>query len=281
METLGYKRLCTGGGILWKKSIDLNQLPIGSKIVDPNTKYYGKPIVWIIADKNHKGYPDNTITLISEKILCLKCFDAIEPNNSNDNRKRWGNSNYKYSNLLSWLNSSGYRWYRSQHNADAPPSSPNIYGGNPYDTEQGFLTGFSKKFRQALVPTSFNIKVSYADRGTGSNFVTSNIFLASKAEVSFYEAYTSDTVISLFNNSEYRKAYPTYEAYINSSFKPSNMNTSSAYRWWLRNTDEDDIRAAVVGEDGNQTGQVVNEGDGGVRPLCNIRNDSNFFEIEK
>lgn len=146
--------------------------------------------MWIIADRNHRGYPDNTITLISEKVLCLKCFDAIEPNNSNDNRKRWGNNNYKYSNLLNWLNNSGYGWYRRQHDADAPPSSSNIYGGNPYDTEPGFITGFSKKFRQALVPTSFNIEVPYADRDTGSNFVTSNIFLASRVEVGFYDIYT-------------------------------------------------------------------------------------------
>lgn len=268
---------------MWQKSIDLNQLPIGSKIVDPNTKYCGKPIVWIIADKNHKGYPDNTITLISEKILCFKCFDAVEPNNTNELRRMYGNNNYKYSNLLNWLNSSGYDWYKAQHDSDTPPSKRNIYGGNPYDTEAGFLTGFSDKFRQALVSTSFNMRVAYADRDTRSNFVTSNIFLASIAEVSLYESYPSSTVISLFDNSEYRKAYPTYEAYNNSSFKPSNMSTSSTYRWWLRNisSDNDSIRTAVVSGDGNLDSQLANEGDGGVRPLCNIRNDSNFFEVVK
>lgn len=267
---------------MWQKSVDLKQLPIGSKIVDPNTKYYGKPIVWIIADKNHKGYPDNTITLISEKILCLKCFDAVEPNNSNPNRSKYGNNNYKYSNLLNWLNSSGNGWYRAQHNADVPPSKYYVYGGNSYDAEPGFLTGFSPKFRQALVSTNFNTNVSYADReDTRSNFITSNIFLASIEEVSLYRGYTSETAISLFNNNEYRKAYPTYEAYIKSDYKPSSMSTSSTYNWWLRTVESDDIRVATVGNDGTRVQQLANEGDGGVRPLCNIRNDANFFEIVK
>lgn len=87
--------------------------------------------------------------------------------------------------------------------------------------------------------------------------------------------------MSLFNNSEYRKAYPTYEAYINSGFKPSSMSTSSTYMWWLRSVGGGDVSANMVNKDGNLTEGTVNEGDTGVRPLCNIRNDANFFEIVK
>lgn len=54
----------------------LSDLPIGAKIKDVNTKYNGHTLVWIIADKNHQGYPANTVTLISERILAKRKFDG-------------------------------------------------------------------------------------------------------------------------------------------------------------------------------------------------------------
>lgn len=56
----------------------VKDLPIGSKIKDENTKYLGAPITWMVVDKNHVGYPENSVTLISDKILCYKCFDFKE-----------------------------------------------------------------------------------------------------------------------------------------------------------------------------------------------------------
>ena len=56
----------------------LGSLPNGALVKDTGTLYYGKPIVWKIADKNHVGYPSGSVTLITEKIITLKCFDATE-----------------------------------------------------------------------------------------------------------------------------------------------------------------------------------------------------------
>ena len=44
----------------------LSNLPLKSKV--KFGKLYSKPIVWLVADKNHNGYPSNSVTLVSEKI---------------------------------------------------------------------------------------------------------------------------------------------------------------------------------------------------------------------
>ena len=126
----------------------LKDLPIGAKVVDNDTKYLGEPIVWLVADKNHKGYPQNSVTLLSEKILCIKCFDAPEKERaSNDTEAAYrGNGVYYVSNINSWLNSVNYTWYYKTHSADTPPSSENFNNDYEkklaYESESGFLYGF-------------------------------------------------------------------------------------------------------------------------------------------
>lgn len=83
----------------------LSSLAVGALVKDTGTLYNGKPIVWKIADKGHSGYPSGSVTLITEKIISLKCFDAIESGNSDSNRRSYGNNRWIYSNIRQWLNS--------------------------------------------------------------------------------------------------------------------------------------------------------------------------------
>lgn len=87
---------------------------------------YGSPIVWIVADKNHAGYPSNSVTLVTNQIIKMLCFDATEPSNGNSDRHGYGNNRYIYSNLRQWLNSpaAAGQWYTAQHSADQTPDSP-------------------------------------------------------------------------------------------------------------------------------------------------------------
>lgn len=64
---------------------------------------HGKPIIWQVADKNHAGYPANSVILVTVQIIKMLCFDATEPSNSD--RRSYGNNRYIYSNLRQWLNS--------------------------------------------------------------------------------------------------------------------------------------------------------------------------------
>lgn len=60
----------------------LNALAVGALVKDTGTLYNGKPIIWKIADKGHTGYPSGAVTLITERIISLKCFDATTLSNS-------------------------------------------------------------------------------------------------------------------------------------------------------------------------------------------------------
>ena len=46
----------------------LSSLAVGALVKDTGTLYNGKPIIWKIADKNHAGFPANSVTLITERI---------------------------------------------------------------------------------------------------------------------------------------------------------------------------------------------------------------------
>lgn len=45
----------------------ISTLAVGAKVRDPLSKYYGVPVGFQIADKNHAGYPANSTTLAAER----------------------------------------------------------------------------------------------------------------------------------------------------------------------------------------------------------------------
>lgn len=247
----------------------LRDLPVGALVKDIDTKYYGKPIVWKIADKNHEGYPDNSVTLISDKILTFKAFDAEEPNNSNSDRQIRGNNNYKYSNLLQWLNSDKKTWYTAQHGADAPPSRDNVWGNhNPYDSEPGFLYNFSANFKEGMLETSLKT-VRHSLDGGGSENVVSKMFLASSTEVGLANenGIAEGSKFPIFDSDTSRKAYLTQEA----ATKIGESNSSKPRIWFLRTpytSSSEYVRC--VSNDGNLNWYIASMDDG-VRPLCNLK----------
>src|SRR5690606_37774703 len=195
-----------------KKVQPISNLPVGALVKDPMTRYYGSPIVWVIADKNHAGYPANSVTLLSKYILTLKCFDAMEPLNSSGNRRSYGNNRYLHSNIRQWLNSAAGAgaWYTPQHSADAPPNESNVFDGyNEYEAEAGFQNDFSANFRNALLSTSLTVVKADVDGG-GTETVVDKVFLLSTAEVGLAdEGYAEGSKLALFSDSVSRQAYPT------------------------------------------------------------------------
>lgn len=100
----------------------LSDLPIGAKVRDASTKFNGNIITWIIADKNHRGYPSNSVTLISEKVLDKRRFD-VGP---------WY-ENFKDSEIAKWLNN-----------------------------DSGFLANFSEGFKNGILSTSYDSGTGYS-----------------------------------------------------------------------------------------------------------------------
>lgn len=251
----------------------LSALAVGALVKDTGTLYNGKPIVWKIADKGHTGYPSGSVTLITEKIISLKCFDAIESGNSNSDRKSYGNNRWIYSNIRQWLNSgaSAGAWYSKQHSADAPPSNANVWNNyNEYDAEAGFLAGFSTNFVAALLSTTHTVGKASVDGG-GTESCVDKIFFATCTEVGLSGDVTAGSKLALFGNDASRLAYPTAEAVSKSEYTSSSLSASKPWWWWLADAyASNSFSVRDVYSSGALGDNVACVGYRGVRPLCNL-----------
>lgn len=261
-------------------SQSISKLAVGAKIEVPVLSAYqsrfGAKLVFKIADKNHSGYPANSVTLITEKIIQIMAFDAKEPNNSNSDRKSYGNNRYLHSNLLQWLNSNAAAgaWYSAKHSADAPPSNANVWDNyNEYDAWAGFLAMLEPKFVAELLDTTQTVAKNTVTDGGSYETVTSKMFLASTTEVGLANenSIAEGSLLALFSNDASRVAYPTSQCVSNSEYTNTNFTTSKGWYWWLRTPYSSDARfVRDVYSDGSLNYHFASLGYSGVRPLCNL-----------
>lgn len=250
----------------------LSTLAVGTKVKDTGTTYYGSPIIWQVADKNHSGYPSNSVTLVAANILKIAAFDGKESSNSDSNRRNYGNNRYALSNLRQWLNKSGTSWYVAQHSADAAPSSANVTY-NPYDSQSGFLTGFSAQIKAALLDTTLTVAKATVDGG-GSESVVDKVFLLSKQEVGLgsENSIAEGSLLALFSSdNSSRLCKPTANAVSNSTYTSSSLSASQNWYWWLRSpssSGSDNVRD--VDTDGSSNNDYAYNGSSGVRPALNL-----------
>lgn len=252
----------------------LGSLPVGAKIKDKDTKFLGVPIVWQKADSNHTDYPDNSTTLITEKIISRKAFDAKEPNNADSNRKNNGNNKYSVSNIDQWLNSDAAAgaWYSAQHDADQSPNSTSVVSANPYEDKAGFLSGFSSPFKKALLETTLKVALNTVTDGGDYEAITRKVFLASRAET-FGAAENSvmeGSILALFaeNTNAVRIAY-----YADTAVSEG-ATAGNAGVYWLRtpySSSSSLVRHVFSG--GSLLSLNAGLGSCGVRPLCNLSSD--------
>lgn len=276
-----YVRLYVRGENGWQTSVDavgtatptagllVADMPVGTLIVDPESKYYNAPIVWKIADIDHHlldaGYPADAATLISDKAIKLCCFDAKEPNNSDSSRKTSGNNRYIYSNIRQWLNgaASAGNWYGAQHSADAPPTNANVQNNyNEYSADVGFQNGFSAEFRNALLNTAITVGRAAIDGG-GTETCIDKMYLASCTEVNLTGSVTCGSRLSIFTDDASRQTSQTPECAANSE-----KNTYGGY--WLRDAyASSTYNVYSCRPSGIYNSQAFYYGYG-IRPLCNI-----------
>lgn len=252
----------------------LSMLPVGALVKDVNSTFLGQPVIWKIADKNHEGYPDGSVTLITERSIALRAFDAKEPNNSNSDRQSYGNNRYSVSNIRQWLNSDAGagQWYSAQHDADQAPSAGYV-SANAYSDKAGFLNAFSQQFKNALLETNLTVALNTVTDDGGSETVKDKVFLASSTEVGFENEnnIVEGTLLPIFSDNASRITYSTTEAIEDSDYGSDPANDTTAWYWLLR--------TPVTGKSGqyyyvNTSGARYNDvtynGTRGVRPLCNI-----------
>lgn len=251
----------------------LSSLPVGAKVKDTGTTYYGKPIQWTIMQHGHSGDPAGSTALITSNIICLKAFDAKEGANSDSSRQSYGNNRYSVSNIRQWLNSDTASWYKAQHSADAAPST-NLVSDNPYNTESGFLTGFSANMKAALLTVTKTVAKNTVTDGGGSETVSDKIFLLSNTEVGLANEnnIAEGSKYMLFSDNNSRIAKPTAEAVSKSTYSNSSFNVNSAWYWWLRSPIAGySTYARIVYTDGSLSYSIsAYNGANGVRPACAI-----------
>ncbi len=257
----------------------LSTLAVGAKVEIPVKSAYqsrfGSKIVFTVVDKNHSGYPANSVTLQTLKIIQMMCFDAKEPNNANSDRKSDGNNRYLHSNLRQWLNSNAAAgaWYSAQHSADQSPSGTSYVSSNPYSTWAGFLAIFDTQFVNALLSTTLTVAKNTVTDGGSYETVVDKMFLASNTEVGLTNenSIAEGSLLSWYSTAANRITQCTAEAISSTldSSKPS--NTSAAWYWWLRTPRASYAgRARNVGSDGTLRLNNAYNGTDGVRPLCNL-----------
>lgn len=237
---------------------------------------FGANIVWKVADKNHTGYPTDSVTLITDKIIQIMAWDAKEPNNSNSDRRSYGNNRHIYSNLLQWLNSNATagNWYTPKHSTDQAPTTKDTHVTyNPYTSWAGFLAMLDPKFVAGLLDATLTVVKSSTDGGSYETF-TAKMFLASTTEVGLVNenGIAEGTLLALFSDNASRIAYPAAECVSNSDgYSNSNFTTSNSWYWWLRTPySSNAYYIRYVFSSGALGGGSACNGEYGVRPLCNL-----------
>lgn len=261
----------------------ISNLAVGDTIEVPvNTEFqsqYGETIVFKVADKNHYGYPDNSVTLITDKIISWKCFDAKEIANSNGTTTRdsYGNNRYVFSNIRQWLNSKAPegKWYTAQHMYDAPPTAENISrNGNSYISEAGFLYILKKEFIEKVMDTTHTVAVCPYDVAAEIESCTDKFFLASATEIGEKEDKVCGTMLKMFENSS-----------ITASVTPAcanyhSLSTSNKYRYWIAKAsssyDGSHVWSVTTDTSESIEGGLTSYSNAGIRPLCNVPSSLNI-----
>ena len=256
----------------------LSNLPIGAKVKFGKYSVNGETaqsIIWLVVAKNHSStpaYPTNSVTLLTEKIIDLRAFDAAEKTNADSSRSDYGNNRYSLSNIDQWLNkdSAAGSWYSAQHSVDqAPTGSPAVTGGTAYSTRPGFLNAFTTDEKNAILITNIRVRKPRIDGDTNED-ISRKVFLPSATEVGLSGDGAEGAKWSYFNGDN-RIAYLTSQAYSNtlSSTKPNGVTAS--WYWWLRSTYymSSDAPYCVNGE-GIINSRRAWDGIVGIRPALNL-----------
>lgn len=266
----------------------LSSLPIGTKVKFGKYSVNGEaaqPIIWLVVAKNHNpnpAYPSNSVTLLTEKIIDLRAFDAIEKTNPEQYRSKTGNNRYSLSNIDQWLNkdSAGGSWYSAQHETDYAPSDTLVTSGTAYVARPGFLNAFTTEEKNAILDTLIRVVIPSIDGG-GYEDISRKVFLPSTTEVGLEsENNTAEGGRWSYFSSSDRATPLTSQAYNYSlsSVKPSLV--SSPWHWWLRTPYYTSTQSArLVNDRGEHSSTYCYDGFRGVRPALNLSSALSLSDV--
>jgi hypothetical protein len=245
----------------------LSNLPIRSLVKfgkhQVNTET-AQPIIWMVADKNHSGYPANSVSLITQKIIDLRAHDALE---IDDEVVRMASVQYEWSNIHQWLNSeaSAGNWYTQAHNGDYYPSGYSVVYNTGYYERAGFLHNFSAEERLALLPTTL-VTQTYLDV---SKSVVAKVFIPSLWETLGTHNYADGSSrLACFASGDVRCGL-TYQAFTNTLSTSKPTDVSAYWHYMTRSTVNNKSISGVTAE-GLASNRSPWDGSLGVRPIINL-----------
>ena len=247
----------------------LSNLPLGALIKFGShvvNKEAAQPIIWRVVDKNHQGYPANSVTLITDKIIDVRCYDNREIENESSPN---GTVNYDYSNIHQWLTStaSAGQWYTAKHSYDRPPDSKE--GG--YSALPGFLYNFTANERAALLPTT----VVCQTNTDISKTVVAKIFIPTLWEIGGSHSIADGTsALAYFINGE-RTATVTTQAFTYNTLIDKPTSTTTPYMYMTRSSSG----KYIYDVNANGTwGSATPNHTRGVRPCMNLSNNTKISD---
>ena len=214
----------------------LSSLASGTKV--KLGKWNNTDLQWKIARDTSNQKIRLVLEPTSVSLLGNKQYDAKEPNNSNSDRRTYGNNRYIYSNIHQWLNATkASGWYTAQHSADAAPD---------YSSQAGFLSGWSENHIAALDRATLTVSRTSIDGGGTETFVA-RVALLSTTELGL-ESGTGGGRFDIFN---------------------SDRDRSTGSDYWTRTPNpSDSVGAGSVAATGFLYDNSSVEHAFGVRPLC-------------
>lgn len=257
----------------------LSNLPVGAKVKFGKYSVNGEAaqsIIWLVVAKNHSStpaYPSNSVTLLTEKIIDLRAFDAIESDSSDTYRSIAGNNRYSLSNIDQWLNKddAAGAWYVAQHDVDQSPIGSLVTAGTAYAMRPGFLNAFTTEEKNAIQRTVIRVVIPSVD-GTGYEDISRKVFLPSATEIGLNNGTNiAEGERWSYFNSNNPIAYLSSQAYNTtpSTSKPSGL--SVAWLWWLRSNDRTSSHCPLyIKADGTWGVKYAIDGGVGVRPALNL-----------
>ena len=187
--------------------------------------YLDKEISWRVLKISDDG---NEAVLISKDILTMKAFDAAEGGayNSYDGEDYWkqnteadtdmelqvkvrGNSDWSLSNIRTWLNSDKEV---VSYDGQAPAAKAMSDKKNGYNTEAGFLNGFTDKELSAIKTT---IVETVGNALTEGDIITTEdrVFLLSRDELKWFDEGEMTVLAKPTVEARQQDATDWYEAY--------------------------------------------------------------------
>ncbi|WKY46013.1 DUF6273 domain-containing protein [Eubacteriaceae bacterium ES2] len=259
----------------------ISNLAVGSKVKFGNYKVESEefaPLIWKVADKNHSGYPSNSVSLITESIVDLRGFDAKEPTNTDSNRQSYGNNRFSVSNIDQWLNDNGDSWWAATHTYDATPNDAGMSQPTGYNDKQGFKSYFTADELAAVLDTTIRVVKNTVTDGGSYEDIVRKFYLPSTTEVGLANenSIAEGSVLSIFSaaTDASRLAYATQAAITNSLSASKPASTTAAWYWWLRTPySGSSYSVRLVYSSGALNSSNASYGYCGVRPLCNLSSD--------